>query len=263
MRLRKLSYCALTVLLLTVIACGGKKEEGTEGGPAPQPGAPAGGGNVYDASKSTASITGKVSFEGAKPNLAKLQMNADPVCMKAHTSPVFEQTVEVNDNGTLKDVFIYVKEGADKWTFTPPSDPVVLDQRGCLYHPHIIVVMAGQKLKILNSDPTTHNIHPAPKINTEWNLGQPPGVVHEKVFDKPEIMIPVKCDVHRWMKAFIAVTKNPFNSVSGDDGTFTIKNLPAGTYTIEAWHEKYGPQTQSVTVGDNEKKEVNFSFKGV
>jgi hypothetical protein len=262
MRLRKLSYCALSLLLLIVIACGGKKEESTENEPAPGAPAAGGGGNAYDPSKATSTVSGKITFEGAKPTLVKLQMSADPVCMKAHNSPVLEQTVQVNDNGTLKDVFVYVKSGAEKWTFTPPAEPVTLDQQGCMYHPHVFGIMANQKLKILNEDGTTHNIHPQPKNNPEWNLGHPQGVVHEKSFPNPEIMIPVKCDVHRWMKAYIGVTTNPFYSVSGDDGTFSIK-LPAGTYTIEAWHEKYAPQTQSVTVGDNETKTVDFTFKAV
>lgn len=262
MRLRKLSYFAFSFLLLILVACGGgEKEEATET-ETPEAGAPAAGGNVYDASQATSTVSGKISYDGAKPKLVKLQMSADPVCMKAHTAPVLEQTVQVNDNGTLKDVFVYVKEGADKWTFNPPADPVVLDQKGCLYQPHVFGIMTNQKLKIMNDDPTTHNIHPQPKNNPEWNLGHPPGVVHEKSFPNVEIMIPVKCDVHRWMKSYIGVWKNPFYSVSGDDGTFTIK-LPAGTYTIEAWHEKYPAQTQSVTVGDNETKEVNFTFKGM
>jgi hypothetical protein len=263
MHLRKLAYCALLLALTFVIACGGgSKEQTTTTTPAPTA-APAAS-NAYDPSKATASVSGSITFEGAKPNLVKLQMNADPVCMKAHTTAVMDQSVAVNDNGTLANVFVYVKDGADKWSYTTPSDPVVLDQHGCLYHPHVVGIMVNQSLKIKNSDPTLHNIHPQPKINTEFNLGQPTqGMETVKTFDKAEVMIPVKCDVHRWMESYIGVLSHPFYSVSGTDGNFSLKNLPAGTYTIEAWHEKFGAQTQSVTVADNEAKQITFNFKGM
>ena len=261
MHVRKIWYCALAVCLLYVIACGGGKEEGTATPPpAAKPAAPAA--NAYDPAKATASVSGKITFEGAKPNLVKLQMNADPVCMKAHTEPVLDQSIIVNDNGTLRNVFVYVKQGAEKWTYTSPTTPVELDQKGCLYHPHIVTLMVNQPLKIKNADPTLHNIHPQPKNNPEFNLGQPTqGMETEKTFANEEILIPVKCDVHRWMEAYIAVMSHPFFSVSGEDGTFSIKNLPAGTYTVEAWHEKYGAQTQTITVADKEAKTLDFTFK--
>jgi Carboxypeptidase regulatory-like domain len=260
MHLRKLSYCVFLLLLALAIGCG-KKESTDETATSSAPKAAATGGNAYDASKATATITGKINFDGAKPTLAPLQMGADPVCMKAHPTPVLERTVELNADGTLKDAFIYIKKGAEKWTFTSPTEPVELDQEGCLYHPHIVALMVNQPLKIVNSDPTLHNIHPMPKNNPEFNLGQPSkGMSTTKVFPNAEQMIPVKCDVHRWMQAYIAVMPNPFFSVSNDQGTYSIK-VPPGTYTIEAWHEKYGTQTQDVTVTDNETKEVPFTFK--
>jgi hypothetical protein len=124
--------------------------------------------------------------------------------------------------------------------------------------------MVNQPLKIKNNDPTLHNIHPQPKNNPEFNLGQPTqGMETEKTFASEEILIPVKCDVHRWMQSYIAVMSHPFFSVSGEDGTFAIKNLPAGTYTIEAWHEKYGAQTQTITVADKEAKTLDFTFKAM
>jgi hypothetical protein len=264
MHLRKLSYCALLVLIAFAIACGGKKEEAKDETATPSAAKPAAtGGNAYDPSKATATITEKVLFEGAKPSLAPLQMGADPVCMKAHPTPVLEKTVELNPDGTLKDVFVFVKSGAEKWTYASPTEPVELDQEGCLYRPHIVALMVNQPLKIVNSDPTLHNIHPMPKNNPEFNLGQPAkGMQTTKVFPNPEQMIPVKCDVHRWMQAYIAVMPHPFFSVSGDQGTYSIK-VPAGTYTIEAWHEKYGTQTQEVTVADNETKDIPFTYKGM
>jgi hypothetical protein len=257
---RKLSYCVLLFILALVVACGGKKEESEESAPAPSASTPAAGGNTYDASKATATVTGKINFEGAKPTPAKLPYT--PECIQAHGGQAgTEESLQVNENNTVKNVLVYVKQGAEKWTFPTPTDPVVLDQKGCDYTPHIIVVQANQPLKIVNSDPFLHNIHPQPKNNPEFNMGQPvKGMEATKTFANPEVAIPVKCDVHRWMQAFIPVVSNPLYNVSGDDGTFTIK-LPAGTYTIEAWHEKLGSQTQQVTVTDNEKKEVNFSFK--
>jgi hypothetical protein len=262
MHLRKLSYCALLLALSLVIACGGGSKEETSSTPS-KPAAPTGG-NAYDASKSTGSITGKITFDGAKPNLVKLQMTADPVCNKAHTQAVLDQSVVINDDGTLQNVFVYVKEGADKWSYATPAEAVVLDQHGCLYQPHVIGLMVNQPLKIKNSDPTLHNIHPQPKLNEQFNLAQPvQNMETTKTFTKPEVMIPVKCDVHRWMESYIGVLTHPFHSVSGTDGTFTLKNLPAGTYTIEAWHEKFGAQTQSITVADNQAAEANFTFKAM
>jgi hypothetical protein len=260
MHLRKLSYCALLLAIVLVVACGGSKEETSTPS---KPAAPTGG-NAYDASKATGSITGKLTFDGAKPNLVKIQMTADPVCNKAHTEAVLDQSVVVNDDGTLQNVFVYVKEGADKWTFPTPTEAVTLDQHGCLYHPHVIGLMVNQPLKIKNSDPTLHNIHPHPKINEQFNLAQPSiNMETTKSFPKPEVMIPVKCDVHRWMESYIAVLTHPFYSVSGKEGTFKIDKLPAGTYTIEAWHEKFGSQTQSITVADNQAAEANFTFKAM
>ncbi len=263
MHLRKLSYCALfLVLALVLVACGGKKEEASDDTASTGTAKPAAtAANAFDSSKATATVTGKIMFDGAKPTLAPLQMGADPVCMKAHTTAVPEQTVKLNADGTLKDVFVYIKEGADKWSYTTPTEAVVLDQHGCLYTPHIVAVMTNQPIKIKNSDPTLHNIHPMPKNNPEFNLGQPTlGMETTKSFPNPEQLIPVKCDVHRWMQSYIAVMSHPFFSVTGDDGSYTIK-LPPGTYTIEAWHEKYGAQTQQITVADNESKDVAFTFK--
>jgi plastocyanin len=264
MQLRKLSYCALLVAALFFVACGGGKESTTEQ-PAPSAtpsaGAPAAGGNTYDPAKATASVSGKVTFEGTAPTPAKLPMT--PECLQAHGGPGFEETVTVKD-GALKDVFVYVKSGAEKWTFTVPATASVLDQKGCHYEPHIVGVMAGQKLEIVNSDPFLHNVHPMPTSagNEAFNQGMPvKGMKVDKVFNTAE-MIPVKCDVHRWMSSHINVVKNPFYAVSAEDGTFTIKNLPAGTYTLEAWHEKYGTQTQSVTVTDGQSQTVTFNFKG-
>ena len=212
-------------------------------------------------------VIGKVAFQGAKPKLAVIHMDQDPVCVQKHSEQVHVQDGEVNSNGTLPNVFVYVKEGAEKYTFPPPTESVTLDQNGCTYKPHVFGIMVGQDLHIISSDPTTHNIHPMPKDNREWNESQPPGAAPlDKKFARPEIMVPVKCNQHPWMRAYIGVTKNPFYAVTGSDGTFTIKGLPPGDYTVEAWSAVGGgngqTQDQKVTVGPKETKTVDFAFKG-
>jgi len=157
---------------------------------------------------------------------------------------------------------VYVKSGlpADK-TYEKPSTPVVIDQKGCQYHPHVFGMQTGQMMLIKNSDDTLHNIHALPNNNDEFNKGQPSGSADmKKTFTKPEVMVKFKCDVHPWMSAYVGVLDNPFYSVTGTDGTFSLKNLPAGEYEIVAWHEKYGEQTAKVKVGDGEAKTQDFKF---
>jgi hypothetical protein len=212
-------------------------------------------------------ITGKISFEGEKAKLAVIHMDQDPVCVEKHQGQtVHVEDGEVNANGTLPNAFVYVKEGAEKYTFPTPTEPVTLDQNGCLYRPHVLGIMVGQDLHIISSDPTTHNIHPMPKNNQEWNNSQAPGAGPlDKKFARPEIMIPVKCNQHPWMRAYIGVMKNPFYAVSGAEGTYTLKGLPPGDYTIEAWAVLPGgnmqTQDQKVTVGPKETKTADFAFK--
>lgn len=209
------------------------------------------------------SVTGKINFAGTKPKLAMIHMDQDPVCVSKHKSPVHVEDGEVNDNGTVPNVFVYVKEGADKYAWPTPTDAVTLDQDGCMYKPHVLGVQVDQTLHVISTDATTHNIHPQPKDNREWNESQAPGAAPlDKKFARAEIMIPVKCNQHPWMKAYIGVTKNPLFAVSGADGTYTIKGLPPGDYTIEAWTPTFGTQEQKVTVAPKESKTLDFSFKG-
>jgi len=206
-------------------------------------------------------ISGSIKFTGTAPENEILSMNADPTCVAAHKEPVRAETVIVNSNGTLKNVFVYVKEGLEGKTFPAPANTVTIDQQGCQYHPHVFGLQAGQSLEIINSDPTLHNVHSLAEKSKQFNLGMPiQGMKLKKKFEAPEIMVKLKCDVHPWMSAFIGVLNHPFFSVSNDSGVFEIKDLPAGEYTIEAWHEKYGAQIQKVTVSEDVPAAVEFTF---
>lgn len=205
----------------------------------------------------------KVVLSGSAPAPAKIQANADPFCAKAHqATPLLSQAVQVGADGALIDALVFVKDGVTG-TYAAPQTPVTLDQRGCVYTPHVIGMMAGQPLQILNSDPTLHNIHPLPVINAGFNIGMPiQGMKQTRVFPKPEPVFHVKCDVHPWMSAYIATFAHPFFGVSNGQGTVELTNLPAGTFQLQAWHEKYGVQTQAVSVAAGETKQVTFTYKG-
>ncbi|MDP9362068.1 MAG: carboxypeptidase regulatory-like domain-containing protein [Acidobacteriota bacterium] len=214
-------------------------------------------------SADAATLTGMVKFEGTAPKMPNIQMSADPYCQSQHTSaPATEQDVVTGPAGELANVFVYIKD--IKGNFTAPSTPVTIDQKGCQYYPHVNAVMVGQPLQIKNDDATLHNIHAMPNVNSQFNEGQPvQGMVSTKKFDKAEITpFKVKCDVHGWMKSYMAVMPHPFYAVSQSNGSFTISNLPPGQYTVVAWHEKYGQQEQQVTVGAKESKALSFTFKG-
>jgi plastocyanin len=263
---RAFYFLLVTAVTLSLAACGGKEDDEEE---APAKAAASTGTSAAPAGTSaaapaagSASVTGKVTFAGAAPQNEQIKMDADAYCKAAHSAPVYAQEVEVNGNGTLKDVLVFVKSGISS-NYPVPAEPVVLDQKGCQYHPHIFGIQAGQGLKIVNSDGTLHNIHALPKINTEFNIGQPFQKMETlKKFDKAEVPLRFKCDVHKWMGAYCGVFNHPFFAVSNDQGTFEIKGLPPGNYVIEAWQEKYGPQDQNVTVTGAESKTVDFAFKG-
>jgi plastocyanin len=206
-------------------------------------------------------VSGSVKFEGAAPKGAPLRMDADKVCKAAHKAPVKGEEVVVNANGTLKNVLVYVKDGLGSRKFDAPAKKVTFDQKGCIYSPHVLGIQAGQELEVLNSDPTLHNVHSLSKANPQFNVAQPKkGMKLTKKFDKAEVF-KVKCEVHTWMGAYIGVFNHPFYAVSSDDGSFTIAKLPAGEYTIEAWHEKYGTQTAKVKVDEAGKATADFKFK--
>ncbi len=208
-------------------------------------------------------VTGSAAFSGTAPAKTEIVMAADPTCASLHTEPVYTEEAVVNSNNTLKNVFVYVKTGLEGKTFPAATTPVSFDQNGCHYMPHVTGVMVGQPLEIINSDSTLHNVHSLAKESKEFNLGMPiKGMKIKKTFEKPEIMVKMKCDVHPWMNAYVGVVSNPFFAVTGEDGSFEIKDLPAGTYTLAAWHETFGEQTAEVTVADGQPATANFSFSG-
>ncbi|MGA9408004.1 MAG: carboxypeptidase regulatory-like domain-containing protein [Bacteroidota bacterium] len=206
-------------------------------------------------------IMGKISFSGKAPVIPMIKMNADKQCLSMHPKPVPSQDVVINSNGTLMNVFVYIKDGLNK-KYEPPTDPVVLTQQGCQYHPHVFGIQAGQPLEVVNDDPLLHNIHSLPKNSPQFNVAQPlKGMKMTKKFDKPEIMVKFKCEVHNWMNCYAGVTDNPFYAVSDNKGNFTIKGVPPGTYTVEAWHEKYGTQQMKITVTDKVAT-ADFKYNG-
>ncbi len=240
--------------LLLLAACN-KKENAEQSANTPQPAA-APAATPIDPN-TVATINGTVKFDGTAPKPAKIDMSQDPACKGTNES---ENIVAAN--GDLANVFVYVKDGLGNRTFDVPSTPVTLDQSGCKYHPHVLGVMAGQNIEIKNDDQTTHNIHPTPKDNREWNESQPPASAPlDKSFAREEIMLPVKCNQHPWMKMYISVVKTPFYAVTDKDGKYEIKGLPPGDYTIAFVQEKLGEQDQKVTLAAKDTKTVDQTFK--
>jgi plastocyanin len=208
------------------------------------------------------SITGTVTFTGKAPTLKPLSMDADPVCAKKHSAPVPAEMLVLGPANSMANIMVWVSKGlpAGK-TWPAPTTPVVLDQKGCMYVPHVMGIMVGQPYKILNSDGVLHNIHTLPKVNPAFNKGMPATLKETSTtFQKPEAVFHVKCDVHPWMSAYVAVFTHPFFSVTGKDGKFTISGLDPGTYEITAWHERLGTQTASVTVAATGAKTQDFKF---
>jgi plastocyanin len=206
-------------------------------------------------------ITGTVKFAKKAPPRIEIDMAQDPACSLS-ADPNFSEQYIVKD-GRLRNVFVYVKDGLGNKIYPAPSTPVQLDQKGCRYIPHVVGVMAGQPVEFTNSDPTMHNIHTTAETptNPEIDISQPPkGGTTQKVFAKPELMIPVRCNNHPWMNAFINVSPNPFYSVSDENGGFTIRGLPPGTYTLVADHEVLGQQTTQVTVGSRQTTTADFTY---
>ncbi len=211
----------------------------------------------------TGSIAGRVVFQGEAPAMPVYDMSSNPACGRQHPTPQKAETVLVNKNGTLRNVFVWIADGLPAARWTPPSQAAKLDQRGCVYEPHVLGIMQGQPLEILNGDPVNHNVHTESRTNPPWNESEAPGAKPKfRQFDAPEVMFPVACSVHPWMRSYIGVSPHPFFAVTGDDGTFTLKGVPPGTYTIEAVHEKYGRKEGSVTLAPNGRVTIDFTYGG-
>ncbi len=234
MQTKVVVFAALGMLAAATIAGGGP--------------APAGG-----------TISGKVTYEGTPAKMKPIDMSKEPSCAKMYTTPQTSENVVTGSGSSLENVVVYISAGAPDEP--APATAAVFTQKGCRYVPHILAFQVNQEMKIQNEDQTSHNIHPLPKLNREWNKSQPPGTppISEK-YDKAEIF-PVKCNVHPWMHGTFAVMKNSHYAVTGDGGSFTLPNLPPGKYTVTAYQEAYGEQSQEVTVSGTETKTINFVFK--
>lgn len=211
-----------------------------------------------------ATITGSVAFKGTPPTPAPpIQMEADKNCKAMHSTPVLPDDFVLNENGTLKYTFVYVSAGLAGKSFPPSTEPVLFDQRGCRYEPHVFGVQVKQPITILNSDSTVHNVHALPKNNREFNMSMPKKDMKiTKTFDRPEMRAKFKCDVHPWMLAWCHVMEHPFFSTTNDKGEFKIAGLPPGKYTLTAWHETLGESMQEIEVAAKDAKTVTFEFQG-
>ncbi|MBX6362262.1 MAG: carboxypeptidase regulatory-like domain-containing protein [Gemmatimonadetes bacterium] len=259
-RMARVEKLFVIVAAAALAACGGSRPDGEQAasGAAPageQKAAPAA--PVADA----ATLTGTIRFTGTPPAGTPIDMSSEPVCAQKHPGGVTTDEVVVDDGG-LENVVVYVSEGLPAQTYAPPAQPAEIDQDGCIYKPHVVVMQVGQKLTIKNADGILHNIKTKPTKNRPFNISQPTTMETARTFDVAEPDIPVECNVHNWMHATIAVFDHPYFAASANGGKYTIGNLPPGTYTITAWHEKYGTKTQQVTLGPNETKTLDFTYDG-
>lgn len=216
---------------------------------------------TYKATGSEGTIVGTISFAGIPPETFRLDTSADPVCERVNREPMTDWVI-VKDQ-KLANAVVYLRgESLNMYSFEAPSSEVTLEHRNCRYVPHILGVQTQQTLKVLNSDPTTHNTHATPKNNREWNQSQPPGAAAlEERFASPELFIRIKDNQHPWENAYVGVFSHPFFSISGTDGTYKISGAPPGQYEVVAWHEQLGEQTVDLFLAGNEQKTVDFTFK--
>ena len=208
------------------------------------------------------SLRGAVRFEGKRSAPKPILMDSEQACQELHRTSVLYEAVETGKNGGLAKAFVYIKSGLEGKTFPPPQTAVVLDQRGCQFIPRVVALRAGQTLTVKNSDPVSHNIHPNPRNNRDWNQQQPPESPDlQRRFTRPEVMIPVKCNIHSWMKTWIGVLDHPYFAVTDRSGAFAFENLPPGEYTVAAWHEHLGETTQSIRVIPKEAATADFLYR--
>ncbi len=257
---------SIALLCLLAVACGGGGEKAAPSGDSkPAPAAPpkpsAEPTPASSAPLGSSAVEGMATYEGKVPKLRPVAMNADPDCASKHSGPVASRALVLGEGQTLANVFVQVKNPPEG-NHAAPTEPAVIDQVGCLYEPYVMGVVAGQTLLFKNSDGILHNVHGLPKENREFNIGMPATVTEsETTLSRPEPVFPVKCDVHPWMKSYVAVLSHPYFATTDETGAFRIEGLPAGTYEVEAWHEKLGVTTASITVGDGETGTAAFTFQ--
>ncbi|MGE3274836.1 MAG: carboxypeptidase regulatory-like domain-containing protein [Vicinamibacterales bacterium] len=237
------------------VACGGSAptEPAATSAPAANPVDPA----------TAATVSGRVTYAGTPPAPPVIRLDGDPTCVELQAGEErHAEDLLVGADGGLINAFVYIKDGLDGYSFPAPTDPVVLDQQKCRYTPRVIGVRVGQPLEVRNSDPLLHNIRSDSEINQPFNMGQPvAGLSFTRVFTTREVMVPIKCDVHAWMRAWIGVLEHPYFAVTGEDGRFTLPELPPGTYTLEVWHETLGAQTRQITVGPKDSQDVTVTYQ--
>jgi plastocyanin len=247
-------WIVLTIALaVTVFGCSKKSSEQPAQPPPPTA-------LVNPATAGT--ITGTVRLEGRPPAFQPIDMSAEPTCVKANPKPVTPAIFVTGPHDALANVVVYVKSGLGRFRFEVPQTPVVLNQKGCMYQPRVLATRVGQPLEVRNEDPTVHNIHVMARVNRSWNRSEEPGEQPFKAtFQHPELAIPISCNVHPWMRAFLFVFDNPYFAITTETGRFELRGLPPGAYTIEAWQEYYGAQDESVTLASKETKSISFVFK--
>lgn len=252
---RNCRYLPGMLAFFIVAGCGSNSNQSPASAPAP----------TQKIDPATAgSIAGKVALDGAPPTPKPIDMSADPYCDKLSGAPKFYQEVVTGDGGSLANAVVYVKNFPADYIVTLPESGATLSQRGCMYDPHIVALRAGEKLEIANEDQTMHNILAMPQQNPKWNRAEMPGAAPiEETFAVPELEVPIRCNVHPWMKSYLFVFAHPYYAITGKDGRFEMKNVPPGTYTIEAWQEKYGKKDANITVGPKESKTVDFKFNAL
>jgi plastocyanin len=249
---RTCHFVLAIAIVLAIAGCGKKQAAESSSEPAP----------TATVDPTTAgSISGTVALKGPPPVFRPIDMSGEAVCAQANPEPVIPPIVVTGDHGALSNVVVYVKSGLGRYRFDTPKQPVYLEQKRCMFEPRVVALMTNQTLVIANEDHTVHNVHALPRENRSWNRSQQPGEApFETSFTHPELAIPIMCNVHPWMRAIAFVFAHPYFAITPKTGTFELKNLPPGTYTIEAWHEKFGMQDQTVTLGAKESKSISFTF---
>ena len=251
----------LPVLFLFLLATGCGKQEVSKEAPVDAPAAP--NPNAKPVDTSTAGVvSGVVKLDGTPPKMRTINMRSVPTCNQMHETPALTEDVVMGDDSMLQNVVVYLRGDFNAYSFPENTQPVTIDQHGCVYTPHVIAVTTRTPVQVHNSDMATHNSLALTKANSPWNETQAVGgKAVERVFSAPEVALALKCNIHPWMKVYVAVFNNPYFQVTGKDGSFTLKNVPPGNYKLTAWQERYGTTEQSITVTANGQQNVTLTYK--